>query len=77
MAPEPFGENMNTRRHNLMIETCWKSADFLFMLAGGYIITRSAAYAAAIAMVDTVTKLVLSRVKKRLSPLVSNQRAAN
>ena len=47
------------------------------MLAVGYIITRSAAYAAAIAMVDTVTKLVLSRVKKRLSPLVSNQRAAN
>jgi hypothetical protein len=68
VAPEPSGGKMNTDRHNLMIEACWRSAEFLFMLAIGYIITRSPIYASAIALVDIVTKLVLSRVKNRPSP---------
>ncbi len=46
-------------RRQLAIEAGWRSVDFLFMLVIGYVITQSALGAAAIALVDTVTKLVL------------------
>jgi hypothetical protein len=68
---------MNTHRHNLAVEARWRSAEFLFMLAIGYVITRSATFAAAIALVDTVTKLVLSGVKKRPSQPESHEPAPN
>jgi uncharacterized membrane protein len=68
---------MNTHRHSLMTEACWRSVDFLFMLAIGYVITRSSIYATAIALVDTVTKLVVSYFKERPSSSDSHQRAAN
>jgi uncharacterized membrane protein len=38
------------------------------MLAVGYLITRSPIYAAAIALVDTVTKLVRFRLENRPAP---------
>ena len=47
------------------------------MMAVGYIITRSAIYAAAIALVDTVTKLVVCRLEKRPASPDPHQRAAN
>ena len=47
------------------------------MLAVGYVITRSAVFATAIALVDTVTKLVLTRARKRPSPQKSPRQAVS